>query len=92
MANAVRRAAGRARRWWRAHVPQTSERGTTRLQARLDELAARVGELEEAVQECRNLNVRLAEITDLIQELLVPIAMRDQNKVGELLAHYRDSI
>ena len=58
--------------------------------ARVDmvKLAARVTELEAEVQECRQLNLRLAELTDVVQELLLPVSQRDQAKVDELLARY----
>ena len=36
--------------------------------------AQRVAELEDEVQECRQLNLRLAELTDVVQELLLPVA------------------
>jgi flagellar biosynthesis/type III secretory pathway chaperone len=51
-------------------------------------LRARVAELEEEVQECRQLNLRLAELTDVVQELLLPVAARDQAKIDELMEHY----
>ncbi len=37
-------------------------------------LKDRVAVLEEEVQECRQLNLRLAELTDVVQELLLPVA------------------
>jgi hypothetical protein len=51
-------------------------------------LARRVAELEREVQELRRLNQRLAELTDLVQELLVPAATRDDDRVRELLDRY----
>ena len=45
------------------------------------DLAARVTALEEAVQENRALNVRLAELTDVVTELLLPVAARDEQKL-----------
>jgi len=58
--------------------------------ARVDmvKLAARVKELEVEVQECRQLNLRLAELTDVVQELLLPVAQRDEQKIGEALEKY----
>lgn len=58
--------------------------------ARVDmvKLAARVAELEAEVQECRQLNVRLAELTDVVQELLLPVAQRDEEKLTELMDRY----
>ncbi|MFM6850518.1 MAG: DUF6752 domain-containing protein, partial [Terrabacter sp.] len=38
------------------------------------DLERRVAALEEAVQENRALNVRLAELTDVVSELLLPVA------------------
>jgi hypothetical protein len=51
-------------------------------------LRRRVTELEDEIQECRRLNVRLAELTDIVQELLVPLAERDEAKVRERLDRY----
>ncbi len=49
----------------------------------------RIQALEAEVQENRRLNRRIAELTDVVAELLVPIADRDEDKVRELLAGYR---
>lgn len=54
----------------------------------VEELRARVDELEEEVQECRQLNLRLAELTDVVQELLLPVAARDEEKIAELMERY----
>ena len=54
----------------------------------LDELRDRLAVLEDEVQECRQLNLRLAELTDVVQELLVPVAQRDEAKVAELMERY----
>ena len=56
--------------------------------AELDELQERVAVLEDEVQECRQLNLRLAELTDVVQELLLPVAQRDEAKVAELMERY----
>ncbi len=53
------------------------------------DLAHRVAALEEAVQENRALNVRLAELTDVVTELLLPVAARDEQKLEALLEKYR---
>ena len=53
------------------------------------DLAARVTALEEAVQDNRALNVRLAELTDVVTELLLPVAARDEQKLEALLEKYR---
>ena len=54
----------------------------------LDALRERVKTLEDEVQECRQLNLRLAELTDVVQELLLPVAQRDEQRVSELLEKY----
>ncbi len=54
----------------------------------LEELTARVATLEEEVRECRRQQLRLAELTDIVQELLLPLSQRDQEKVDELLQRY----
>lgn len=64
--------------------------GTVRVD--MVKLAARVTELEAEVQECRQLNLRLAELTDIVQELLLPASQRDQAKVDELLARYAQNL
>lgn len=56
------------------------------------ELRARMRRLEAEVQECRALNGRLAELTDIVTELLLPVAARDEEKLAELLERYRASI
>lgn len=59
--------------------------------ARLD-LRRRVAALEVEVQECRALSLRLAELTDVVSELLLPVAARDEERLAELLERYRQSI
>jgi len=54
------------------------------------DLEKRVAALEEAVQENRALNVRLAELTDVVTELLLPVAARDEERLEELLGKYRE--
>jgi hypothetical protein len=74
---------------------QITEKGKALRGTRLGrslELHQRVADLELEVQECRALNLRLAELTDLVTELLVPIAQRDQAKLDELLAKYHDRL
>jgi Domain of unknown function (DUF6752) len=56
------------------------------------DLRKRVAELEAEVQECRQLNLRLAELTDIVTDLLVPLARGDQDGVREVLAKYQGSI
>ena len=55
-------------------------------------LSARVAVLEAEVQECRQLNVRLAELCDVVTELLLPAADRDEAALAEALERYRADI
>ncbi len=50
-----------------------------------------MGDVVAAVHENRRLNRRVAELTDIVAELLVPIADRDEDKARELLARYRET-
>ncbi|MBA3989524.1 MAG: hypothetical protein H0X54_00560 [Propionibacteriales bacterium] len=56
------------------------------------QLRRRVEELESEVQENRRLNRRLAELTDVVQELLIPISQRDEDKLRERLEKYSESL
>ncbi len=60
--------------------------------AELEQLRSRVAVLEDEVQECRQLNLRLAELTDVVGELLLPVAQRDQARLDELLERYHRSL
>ena len=64
----------------------------TRGTAPTAELERRVAELEAEVQECRNVNLRVAELTDLVTQLLVPLAVGDQEKARELVERYHASL
>jgi len=55
-------------------------------------LQDRVSTLEEEMQEARRLNRRLAELTDIVQELLVPVAQRDEEKLQACLDKYADHL
>jgi len=56
------------------------------------DLRRRVKVLEDEVQECRALSLRLAELTDVVTELLLPVAQRDEAKLEELLERYHRSL
>jgi hypothetical protein len=55
---------------------------------RLDNLQRRLDELEAEVQECRQLNLRLAEVTDLVEQLLLPMAAQDQERIAAAVEKY----
>ncbi len=52
----------------------------------------RIEELEQEVTEARRLNRRIAELTDVVQELLVPVADRDDERLRERLDRYADTL
>ncbi len=54
----------------------------------LEALRERVATLEDEVQECRQLHLRLAELTDVVEELLLPVAQRDEERLATLLETY----
>jgi hypothetical protein len=54
-------------------------------------LHERVAVLEREVQEARQLNQRMAELTDVVAEILVPAADRDDKVLAEKLATYNRS-
>lgn len=59
------------------------------------ELAAtkrRLAELEGQVQETRRLHQRVAELTDVVAEVLVPAADRDDARLRETLARYAGTL
>lgn len=55
-------------------------------------LRDRLTELEEEIQECRQVNLRLAELCDVMMELLLPVADRDDDEVQAILARYRADV
>jgi hypothetical protein len=56
------------------------------------ELLGRIEELEAAVEENRNLNLRVAELVDLVQELLIPVASQDRERIEAALADFQRSL
>ncbi|MDQ6527009.1 DUF6752 domain-containing protein [Nocardioides sp. LHD-245] len=55
-------------------------------------LRERVRALEAEVQENRQLNRRIAELTDVVAELLIPLDARDQARVDEVLDRFRSGL
>jgi SAM-dependent methyltransferase len=86
-------------RWDRRDLPLTSQGAqmTKRTDAgrnavrRAGLLPAWVRDLRASVQENRRLHRRVAELTDLVTELLVPLADRDEEKARALLERYRET-
>lgn len=55
-------------------------------------LLDRVAALESEIEELRRQNLRLAEIADVVQELLVPLASRDQARIDEAIESFSRSL
>ncbi|HEY0889438.1 MAG TPA: DUF6752 domain-containing protein [Nocardioides sp.] len=55
-------------------------------------LRGRVLELERQLEADRQLHRKVAELSDVVAELLIPIQDRDDERVAEVLAQYRKSI
>jgi len=58
----------------------------------VSDLLVRIQDLEAEVQENRQLSVRVAELIDLVQELLLPVASQDRAKIEEALAKFERSL
>lgn len=74
-----------------AEVPQLkrSFRGVRReiaeLERRMREMRREIAELRAEIAETRRLQQRVAELTDLVAEVLVPVADRDDARVQKAL-------
>lgn len=55
-------------------------------------LRGRVLALEKELEADRQLHRKIAELSDVVAELLIPIQDRDEERVTEVLAKYRKSI
>lgn len=60
--------------------------------ARLDALEAQVAEHAEAIQENRRLNRRVAELTDVVMELLTELAKVQDPAVMDRIRTYTNSL
>jgi len=58
----------------------------------LAELQDRVAGLESEIAELRRHHLRLAEIADVVQELLVPMAGRDETRIAEAIEKFQQSL
>lgn len=60
--------------------------------AAVERLEQRVADLEADLAEVRRHNLRLAEIADVVQELLIPMASRDEAAVQEAIERFQRSL
>jgi hypothetical protein len=51
-----------------------------------------LAQLEADVAESKRLNLRVAELTDIVAELLIPLAQNDPARASEILERYRDEL
>ena len=58
----------------------------------LGEMQRRIEALESEIEELRQQNLRLAEIADVVQELLVPLSSRDQARVDAAIEKFSRSL
>lgn len=56
------------------------------------DLEQRVNDLEADLAEMRRHNLRLAELTDVIQELLIPMASRDEERIRAAVERFNESL
>lgn len=56
------------------------------------DLEQRIADLEADVAELRRHNLRLAEITDVVQELLIPLADRDEARTQAAIERFNESL
>ncbi|MDQ6686303.1 MAG: hypothetical protein M3Z50_01600 [Actinomycetota bacterium] len=58
----------------------------------MERLESRIATLEAEIQENRQLNVRLAELIDVVTELLVPVTSQDKAKIESALEKFSRSL
>ena len=80
--------AGGARQWLARQAPvRRAELDSLRDQVAT--LRRELKQLQAEVHDDRRLQRRVAEVTDIVGELLLPAADRDERKLTELLDQYR---
>jgi hypothetical protein len=55
-------------------------------------LEQKVADLEADLAEMRRHNLRLAELADVVQELLVPMANRDEAAMQQAIERFQESL
>lgn len=55
-------------------------------------LEARVANLESQIAELRRHHLRLAELADVVTELVVPLASRDQDRIDEAIEAFNRGV
>ena len=62
------------------------------LRSDVQRLEQRVADLEADLAEVRRHNLRLAELADVVAELLVPMANRAEAAVQQAIARFQESL
>ena len=62
------------------------------LRSDVQRLEQRVADLEADLAEVRRHNLRLAELADVVAELLVPLAKRDDAAVQQAIERFQESL
>lgn len=62
-----------------------------RTEHRVDALEDEIQEARSEIQEARRMNRRLAEVTDVVEETLLPAANRDDERVKDALQRYTET-
>ena len=70
---------------------RSNDGGRKDLEARVEALEATVASLEERVAEGQALHQRFAELLDVVTELMVPLAQRDEESAA-LVRRYVDEL
>lgn len=63
-----------------------------RLEREVAQMKQRIALLERELQESRQLNKRVAEITDVVAEVLLPAEQRDEERLRAVLEKYETSL
>jgi hypothetical protein len=59
---------------------------------RLLGLERRVKRLEDEIAELRRHHLRVAELADVITELVIPLSSRDQDRIDEAIEKFNQSL
>jgi hypothetical protein len=62
------------------------------LRSDVQRLEQKVADLEADLAEMRRHHLRLAELVDVVQELLVPVANRDEAAVQRAIERFQESL
>jgi hypothetical protein len=68
------------------------ERALAEQRERTEGYRRRLETLEAESHDARQLQLRVAELTDIVQELLLPAADRDEQRLAELRQKYASSL